>query len=143
MGAMSEIPRVCATCRHFLYETGSEPVGEQTFDYVTMRCVKNRWSLEPAEADAAEFRSTMVAAVDCSDYEEILVRPLPLKPPPQTVARLAACYPAFEIGVGDTFPFKAWYDKDGAGRTTSPSFHDHAAAVEWLAVRLAEMAREA
>ena len=140
---MSEIPRVCATCKHFLYETGSEPVGEHNFDYVTIQCAKNRWSFEPTEASVDEFRSTILAAVDCSDYEEIWVRLLRLNPPPQTVARLAACYPAFEIGVGDAFPFKAWYDKSGAGRTTSPGFHDRSDAVEWLAVRLAEMAREA
>ena len=148
MGAMSEIPRVCATCKHFTFTEGQSAYSEWTpATDCSFSCDKGYWYVTGGGCTEDEFRSSMIAATICLDYEEVAVHRPALKPtfPLDTAGVLASLvtqYPDFRIGITVNFPHRAWYERGNVGMTTSGSFVSAAQAYDWLVTRLAEMTRE-
>ena len=82
MGAMSEIPRVCATCRHFEFESGAHY--DSYDEAATISCKLGHWSVSCASGYERSYREAQLTAVVCPDYELVQVAP-PVEPPSATI----------------------------------------------------------
>jgi hypothetical protein len=140
---MSDIPRVCATCKHFVFHESEPDYSELTPGAdCSFSCSKGYWHANGGSCTEAEFRSSMLAATHCLDYEAVEVAPRAFHPTfpldvGGLVESLAARYPGFLIGITN-YPHRAFYD-NGDGVTTSGSFVAPGQAYVWLEERLRQM----
>jgi hypothetical protein len=85
---MSDIPRVCATCKHFVFHESEPDYSELTPGAdCSFSCSKGYWHANGGSCTEAEFRSSMLAATHCLDYEAVEVAP-------------RAFHPTFPLDVG-------------------------------------------
>ena len=144
---MSDIPRVCATCVHFVFHESEQGYSELTPGTdCSFSCSKGYWHAVGSDCTEDAFRSSMLAATYCLDYEMVHVEPPAFHPTfPLNVDGLVGSlnekYPDFIVGITN-FPHHAWYERLGVGMTTSGSFVAPGQAYLWLEQRLREMAEE-
>lgn len=68
---MSDIPKVCPTCRYFYFSAGQRGYSEMTPGSDThISCDKNYWDIDEMDTDLT-YRKKMLMAADCKDYELI------------------------------------------------------------------------
>jgi hypothetical protein len=139
---MSDIPRVCATCKHFVFHESEPDYSEFTpGSDCSFSCSKGYWHANGSDCTEAEFRSSMLAATHCLDYEMVEV-PLPAFEPwfphgdvDSLLVSLRARYPDYDMGIKET---QAYYERGKVGRTRSGWTGTDGLAYLWLVTRLAE-----
>lgn len=66
---MSEIPKVCPTCKHFYFDSGSPGYSTLTpGDSMDIFCKKRYWKIGYEDSDES-YRKKMLTALTCGDYE--------------------------------------------------------------------------
>lgn len=66
----NEIPKVCATCEHFYFDSGEPHYSSLTpGSDMEMRCQKGHWVFENHNETEASYRRKMLTALQCDDYE--------------------------------------------------------------------------
>lgn len=75
---MSEIPQICATCRHFRFYCGSPGYSDWTpGSSASIECLKNHWEIDMEDETEEGYRRKQLTALRCPDYALVELDLLP------------------------------------------------------------------
>ena len=139
---MSDIPRVCATCKFFRFTPAEGDWSDVTpGSDVAISCQRGKWRVDVYDETEEGYRQKMLAAVTCDQYRLVEIVPLqipPSPPMPASLDDLKALYPEFTMHCGCVGPrgvhrrYAAWYAMGDNYKTQSASFPDRDDAMRWL-----------
>lgn len=66
--------KLCWWCKYFSYDSGCQGYSDMTPGWgMEIGCLKGYWRFEQFETSESEFRNAIHHAVDCKDFESVIL----------------------------------------------------------------------